>query len=177
MQTCIPKCMHVRTHAHTHNTHMHTHSDGQTHTHMHAHSNMHTYVPDTYVHTSEHMHTHTQTHTHKHTHYCINHFNSKNMRSILVTKSTNANYQNTNGSPTKRWHILAGSYRKMKHLGIKNWGTNKLAWILKNTRSILLTKSADANYQNTNGSPTKRWHILAGSYQKMKHLGSIEPKY
>ena len=28
--------------------------------------------------------------------------------------------------------------------------------ILKNTRSILVTKSANANYQNTNGSPTKR---------------------
>ena len=165
-------------HTHIHTTHICTHTvmGKHTHTHMHAHSNMHTYVPDTYVHTSEHMH-HTCTHTNTYTHYCINHFNSKNMRSILVTKSTNANYQNTNGSPTKRWHILAGSYRKMKHLGTKNWGTNKLACVVKNTRSKLLTKSADANYQNTNGSSTKRWHILAGSYRKMKHLGSIEPRY
>ena len=87
-------------HMHIHKTHICTHTVTGKHTHMHAHSNMHTYVPDTYVHTSEHKHT--QTHTHKHTHYCINHFNNKNMRSILVTKSTNANYQNTNGSPTKR---------------------------------------------------------------------------
>ena len=87
------------------------------------------------------------------------------MRSILVTKSTDANYQNTNGSPTKRWHILAGSYRNMKHLGSKNWGTNKLACVVKNTTSILLTTQIqmvplpkdDTSWQVA----TERWNILA----------------
>ena len=100
MQTCIPKYIHVRTHTHTHNTHMNAHSDGQTHTHTCIHIVTCTHMCRTLMYTRVNTCT-THAHTNTHAHYCINHFNSKNMRSILVTKSADANYQNTNRSPPK----------------------------------------------------------------------------
>ena len=118
MPTCKHAYQNTCMHAHMliHTQHTCTHRVTGKHTHN-THTCMHIVTCTHMCRTLMYTRANTCTHKHTHAHYCINHFSSKNTRSILVTNSADANYQNTNGSPTKRRHIFADSYRKLKHLG------------------------------------------------------------
>ena len=141
----IKTCTHTYLHAYTYiNTYQHTcrHTDNDTDTETNTHTGeRHTFID-------------IDTDTHKRTH--------TDMYIIVEAISKNLIYFHniTKMHKFQGWYSLAGT-NKRQHISLT--GVTKRNW--------------DAKTHTFTVSPYQKWHILAVSYLKMKHLGSKEPRY